>query len=283
MSDRNRCRIDGCKSYEFRGTYYCNKHANSEGGVKRCRTSRKLEEIFSASLEGEDLDSAIASIPKRLDKFEGKWDQLLEWADAKYDPNSEENRRASASRELEVIFSSVLDGDELDSAIASIPKRLDKFHGKWDELLEWAREEYGYSDKKIVNKESTNRKTESQGPGAKRFLGFLLTLSSLFILLVPTDEFGLPPYYSYSLLEARDICSNSFVAALSEGTCAEINMAFFGVVAALLLGIYLVFTSSPSGSPRNDSPMGRGGKFCSECGSQFSGSEKFCSNCGASR
>ena len=282
MATLDRCRIDGCKSYQFRGTYYCNKHAISEGGVKRCRTSRKLEEIFSASLEGEDLDSAIASIPKRLDKFEGKWDQLLEWADAKYDPNSEENRRASASRELELIFSSALDGDELDSAIASIPNRLDKFHGKWDELLEWAGEKYGYSDKKIVNKESTTRKTENQGSG-KRFLGFLLALSSSLILFVPGLLFQYPPQSNYSLLEARDICSNSFVAAFSEGKCTDVNMAFFGVLAALLLGLYLVFTPTARGSPRSDSPMGRGGKFCSECGSQFSGSEKFCSECGTSR
>ena len=85
-----RCRIDGCNSFEFRGTFYCSKHAKSEGGVIRLRASRKLEEIFSSSLEGDELESAIASIPKRLDKFEGKWDQLLDWADEKYDEPSSE-------------------------------------------------------------------------------------------------------------------------------------------------------------------------------------------------
>ena len=46
--------------------------------------SAKLEEIFTSTLQGEDLDRAIASIPHRLEKFEGKWDELIVWAEEKY-------------------------------------------------------------------------------------------------------------------------------------------------------------------------------------------------------
>lgn len=48
--------------------------------------SAKLEEIFTSTLQGEDLDRAISSIPKRLEKFEGKWDELIVWAEEKYGP-----------------------------------------------------------------------------------------------------------------------------------------------------------------------------------------------------
>ena len=48
--------------------------------------SAKLEEIFNSTLQGEDLDRAISSIPKRLEKFEGKWDELIVWAEEKYGP-----------------------------------------------------------------------------------------------------------------------------------------------------------------------------------------------------
>ena len=47
-------------------------------------TSAKLEEIFTSTLQGEDLDRAISSIPKRLEKFEGKWDELIVWAEEKH-------------------------------------------------------------------------------------------------------------------------------------------------------------------------------------------------------
>ena len=46
--------------------------------------SAKLEEIFTSKLQGEDLDRAISSIPKRLEKFEGKWDELIVWAEEKH-------------------------------------------------------------------------------------------------------------------------------------------------------------------------------------------------------
>ena len=48
--------------------------------------SAKLEEIFTSTLQGEDLDRAISSIPMRLEKFEGKWDELIVWAEEKYGP-----------------------------------------------------------------------------------------------------------------------------------------------------------------------------------------------------
>ena len=53
-------------------------------GLSRDQAKERLEVIFSSSLEGEELDKALASIDKRLDKFEGKWDGLIKWAETKY-------------------------------------------------------------------------------------------------------------------------------------------------------------------------------------------------------
>ena len=55
--------------------------------LSREEVSSRLEEIFSSSLEGDQLEKAVSSIPKRLDKFEGKWDGLIKWAEQKYGTN----------------------------------------------------------------------------------------------------------------------------------------------------------------------------------------------------
>ena len=55
--------------------------------LSREEVSSRLEEIFSSSLEGDQLEKAVSSIPKRLDKFEGKWDGLIKWAEQKYGKN----------------------------------------------------------------------------------------------------------------------------------------------------------------------------------------------------
>ena len=45
--------------------------------LNREEVSDRLVTIFSASLEGSELEKAIASVDKRLDKFEGKWAGLI--------------------------------------------------------------------------------------------------------------------------------------------------------------------------------------------------------------
>ena len=52
--------------------------------LNRQEVSDRLVAIFSASLEGSELEKAIASVDKRLDKFEGKWAGLIKWAEQKY-------------------------------------------------------------------------------------------------------------------------------------------------------------------------------------------------------
>ena len=52
--------------------------------LSREEVSDRLVAIFSASLEGSELEKAIASVDKRLDKFEGKWAGLIKWAEQKY-------------------------------------------------------------------------------------------------------------------------------------------------------------------------------------------------------
>ena len=53
-------------------------------GPTREDTEKRLEAIFSSALEGEELEKMIDSIPKRIEKFEGKWGGLIGWADNKY-------------------------------------------------------------------------------------------------------------------------------------------------------------------------------------------------------
>lgn len=145
--------------------------------LNRQEVSDRLVAIFSASLEGSELEKAIASVDKRLDKFEGKWAGLIKWAEQKYglpeesgagevveeteevngaesqpevreEPveranESSELTREEASARLEAIFRSNLEGQELEKLVASIDKRLDKFEGKWPKLVLWAEEKYG--------------------------------------------------------------------------------------------------------------------------------------------
>ena len=145
--------------------------------LNRQEVSDRLVAIFSASLEGSELEKAIASVDKRLDKFEGKWAGLIKWAEQKYglpeesgaeevveeteeangaesqpevreEPveganESSEPTREEASARLKAIFRSNLEGQELEKLVASIDKRLDKFEGKWPKLILWAEEKYG--------------------------------------------------------------------------------------------------------------------------------------------
>jgi len=145
--------------------------------LNRQEVSDRLVAIFSASLEGNELEKAISSVDKRLDKFEGKWAGLIKWAEQKYglpeesgaeeavegteevkgaesqpevreEPvemasESSELTREEASARLEAIFRSNLEGQELEKLVASIDKRLDKFEGKWPKLVLWAEEKYG--------------------------------------------------------------------------------------------------------------------------------------------
>ncbi|MDP7002506.1 MAG: hypothetical protein QF911_02895 [Candidatus Thalassarchaeaceae archaeon] len=52
--------------------------------LSREEVTERLETIFSAALEGDELEKLISSIPKRLEKFEGRWDGLIKWAEKKY-------------------------------------------------------------------------------------------------------------------------------------------------------------------------------------------------------
>jgi hypothetical protein len=81
--------------------------------LTREEVTQKLEQIFTAVLDGDDLEKQISSIPKRLDKFEGRWGGLIGWAEKKYEKletdesevtdegNSEEEETAAESETQE--------------------------------------------------------------------------------------------------------------------------------------------------------------------------------------
>ena len=155
------------------------------GEQTREEVTARLEAIFSSAMEGEELEKALISIEKRLDKFEGKWGGLIKWAEQKYgkpedsQPTQEENEQVQQESEppaqvelsreeafsaLESIFRSNIDGKELEKMIGSIEKRLDKFEGKWPKLILWAEEKYGKADAKVaVASEATEAPQENQG------------------------------------------------------------------------------------------------------------------------
>jgi len=170
--------------------------------------SDRLVTIFSAALEGSELEKAIASVDKRLDKFEGKWAGLIKWAEQKYglpeesggedgveetqevnevesqpevheEPvevitESAELTREGASARLEAIFRSNLEGQELEKMVTSIDKRLDKFEGKWPKLILWAEEKYGPASVDPVQEENEQDEIP-KSTGIEQTLEFIIS------------------------------------------------------------------------------------------------------------
>ena len=179
--------------------------------LTRQEVSDRLVTIFSASLEGSELEKAIASVDKRLDKFEGKWAGLIKWAEQKYglpeesgddegveesqevvetesqpeiheEPVEEINESAELSREdasgrLEAIFRSNLEGQELEKLVSSIDKRLDKFEGKWPKLILWAEEKYGLASEPPAHAETENVE-RPESPGIEQTLELIISGNS---------------------------------------------------------------------------------------------------------
>ena len=165
------------------------------GELSREEVSARLEAIFSSALEGGELEKALTSIDKRLDKFEGKWGGLIKWAEQKYgkpeesgqQPQEEtqqvqqettpsenaEMSRSEAFISLESIFRSNLEGDELEKMVGSIDKRLDKFEGKWPKLILWAEEKYGQADTKEEVTAVVNE-TQQETPAIEQTLELII-------------------------------------------------------------------------------------------------------------
>ena len=97
--------------------------------LSREETSSRLEEIFSSSLDGDELEKAVSSIPKRLDKFEGKWDGLIKWAEKKYGANepAEEPTEEPAEEPAE----EPNEEDQTDSSTDDKPAKKGGFFSKF--------------------------------------------------------------------------------------------------------------------------------------------------------
>jgi len=73
-------------------------------GPTREETEQRLEAIFSSALEGEELEKMIDSIPKRIEKFEGKWGGLIGWAEKKYGvPEDSQDEPEAVAEEPEAV------------------------------------------------------------------------------------------------------------------------------------------------------------------------------------
>ena len=165
------------------------------GEQTREEVAARLEAIFSSAMEGGDLEKALVSIDKRLDKFEGKWGGLIKWAEQKYgapedaeqspqeqtkqvhrEPETSEQgeiSREEAFSKLESIFRSNIEGKELEKMIQSIDKRLDKFEGKWPKLILWAEEKYGHAETN-VRVSSEENAIQQETPGVEQTLELII-------------------------------------------------------------------------------------------------------------
>ena len=93
------------------------------------------------------------------------------------------------------------------------------------------------TDKGTENTENSIQK------GIVFIAGCILTAGTLSVLFIPSEDLDFAPMdYEYSLLEARDICSNGLVAAFSGEICSDVDDAFVVTIIVLLLGLYLVFS-----------------------------------------
>ena len=162
----------------------------------REEVAARLEAIFSSAMEGEELAKSLASIDKRLDKFEGKWGGLIKWAEQKYgkpedaeqttqpeappaeqEPETSgqvEMSREEAFTKLESIFRSHIEGDELDKMIGTIDKRLDKFQGKWPKLILWAEEKYGKAGAVLADSAVENPENNHEKHGVEKTLELII-------------------------------------------------------------------------------------------------------------
>ena len=105
--------------------------------LSREEVSSRLEEIFSSSLDGDELEKAVSSIPKRLDKFEGKWDGLIKWAEQKYGANepaeevTEELAEEPAEEATEEPSEEPTEEDQTDSPTDDKPAKKGGFFSKF--------------------------------------------------------------------------------------------------------------------------------------------------------
>ena len=99
-------------------------------GPTREDTEKRLEAIFSSALEGEELEKMIDSIPKRIEKFEGKWGGLIGWAEKKYgvpddsegEPEAEAKKKPKKKRGLMSRFRRSKDKSDEPEAEAEGPE-----------------------------------------------------------------------------------------------------------------------------------------------------------------
>ncbi len=106
------------------------ERANESSELTREEASARLEAIFRSNLEGQELEKLVASIDKRLDKFEGKWPKLVLWAEEKYGPASEvpahtetEHVEISETSEIEQTLELIISGNS-EAALSNIKKMV---------------------------------------------------------------------------------------------------------------------------------------------------------------
>ena len=97
-------------------------------GPTREDTEKRLEAIFSSALEGEELEKMIDSIPKRIEKFEGKWGGLIGWAEKKYGVPDDSEGEPEAEAEEPEAEAEEPEAEEPDGESEEDPEGLD-----WEE------------------------------------------------------------------------------------------------------------------------------------------------------
>ena len=143
--------------------------------------TQRLEEIFAAAFDGDELEKQISSIPKRLDKYEGRWDGLIGWAEKKYGkPETDESEEKPTKKKRGGMFS------RLGKSKKEVDPPQDAVEGE-PQAVEESEEEEKPAKKKPAKKKPAKKKPAKKKPAKKKRGGLFSRLGKSKEEAEPTE------------------------------------------------------------------------------------------------
>lgn len=127
--------------------------------------TQRLEEIFAAALDGDELEKLISSIPKRLDKYEGRWDGLIGWAEKKYGkPETDESEEKPTKKKRGGMFSRLGKSKKEDDPPQDAVEEEPQDEGESDEEGKPAKKKRGGLFSRLGKSKEEAEPTEADDP-----------------------------------------------------------------------------------------------------------------------